>query len=308
MLDGKRLSPVHVMIPSVQLRSGLFVSVLAHLGLVAAVLLLAEVRPFAEVPEQRVEVDVVTADEAPPEPAPKPEIKPALELPTLTPTEAKPAASEPTPPQASKPEPAKPEPAKAEPPKPAQAEPERAKPEPIKPDRQARQTEAPAKPDPAVTPTPPSAVPQTAPPQSAMPTAFPPAIAQEPDLTVKYSVALGLPADPTFDAPAELAADISADAIAALRQKLKTCAALPPGVAPTDNVKIILRVPLLPDGRLAQEPFLIEASASAKGPALMKGAIHALTACQPYSMLPADKYKEWKVLDLDFTPQNFRGG
>ncbi len=298
--------------PSVQLRSGLFVSVLAHLGLVAAVLLLAEVRPFAEVPEQRVEVDVVTADEAPPEPEPKPEIKPALELPSETSAEAKPAAQDPAPQQAAKPEASKPEQSKPEPPRTEPPKPARAEPEPAKPERQAEKPDAPAKPEPA--PEPPagavsqSAVPPNPMPQNTLPMAFPPAVPQEPDLTVKYSVALGLPADPTFDAPAELAADISAEAIAALRRKLKSCAALPPGVAPSDNVKIILRVPLLPDGRLAREPFLIEASASVKGPALMKGAIHALTACQPYSMLPADKYKEWKVLDLDFTPQNFRGG
>lgn len=101
MLSGKRLAPVHVMISFAKLRSGLSVSVLAHLGLVAAVLLLAEVRPFADVPEQRVEVDVVTADEAPPEPAPKPEIKPALELPTETPAETRPSAAEVAPAMAS---------------------------------------------------------------------------------------------------------------------------------------------------------------------------------------------------------------
>jgi hypothetical protein len=52
---------------------------------------------------------------------------------------------------------------------------------------------------------------------------------------------------------------------------------------------------------------LIEASASAKGPALMQSAIGALAACQPYAMLPADRYGEWKVLDLSFTPQDFGG-
>jgi hypothetical protein len=31
----------------------------------------------------------------------------------------------------------------------------------------------------------------------------------------------------------------------------------------------------------------------------------ALQACQPYAMLPADRYREWKVLDLNFTPQDF---
>ncbi|CAN7580180.1 hypothetical protein LJR220_005314 [Bradyrhizobium sp. LjRoot220] len=54
-------------------------------------------------------------------------------------------------------------------------------------------------------------------------------------------------------------------------------------------------------------PQLIEASASAKGPLLMRSAISALEACQPYAMLPVDRYGEWKVLDLSFTTQDFLG-
>ena len=37
----------------------------------------------------------------------------------------------------------------------------------------------------------------------------------------------------------------------------------------------------------------------------MQSAINALTKCQPYTMLPADKYKQWKTLDLVFYPLNF---
>ena len=83
---------------------------------------------------------------------------------------------------------------------------------------------------------------------------------------------------------------------------------LPESVAPGDKVTIRLRANFLPDGRLASAPLLIEASASAKGPVLMQAAIHALEGCQPYAALPADRYSEWKVLDLSFTPQDFRRG
>ena len=68
-----------------------------------------------------------------------------------------------------------------------------------------------------------------------------------------------------------------------------------------------MRIALTPQGRLSSPPALIEASASAKGPALMQAAIKALEACQPYAMLPADKYREWRVLDLGFTPADFNG-
>ena len=52
-------------------------------------------------------------------------------------------------------------------------------------------------------------------------------------------------------------------------------------------------------------PALIEGTASLKGVELMRGAVAALAACQPYAMLPADRYGEWKALDLSFTPRDF---
>ncbi len=121
---------------------------------------------------------------------------------------------------------------------------------------------------------------------------------------------LGLPVKEEaggYDAP-EKTADIGTELVAEFRRHLKTCSTLPKSVAPSDAIKIVLRVFMTPDGRLAREPVLVEASASAKGPALMQSAINALQACQPYVMLPVDKYRDWKVLDLSFTPQDFTGG
>jgi hypothetical protein len=132
----------------------------------------------------------------------------------------------------------------------------------------------------------------------------------EPDLSVRYQVNLGLPArrGDDFDTAAFSAAKLSTDDVAKFREHLKTCSALPASIAPADKVTIRLRASFLPDGTLASAPLLIEASASAKGPLLMQAAIEALAACQPYAGLPADKYNEWKVIDLSFTPQDFKGG
>jgi hypothetical protein len=149
-------------------------------------------------------------------------------------------------------------------------------------------------------------------PPSASPT--PAYISPEPDLSIKYHVMLGLPpelpeAKPggDFDAPASKTADIQSSLVTEFRRHLKTCSKLPGTIAPSDKIKITLRVLMTLEGKLAAEPLLIEASASAKGPALMQSAISALQACQPYAMLPADRYGEWKVLDLSFTPQDFSG-
>ena len=147
------------------------------------------------------------------------------------------------------------------------------------------------------------------------PSAPPPAFAAlEPDITVKYQVDLGLtglslskgPDD--FDAQASSAAKVAKQDVAAFRAKLKSCSTLPASIRPDDRVVIKLRAMFTPDGRLARAPVLIEASASAKGPLLMQAAIAALESCQPYAMLPPDKYDEWKILDLPFTPQDFGRG
>jgi hypothetical protein len=136
---------------------------------------------------------------------------------------------------------------------------------------------------------------------------------------VKYHVMLGLPGDLTApssstdkpgdgnDATASTAADVESSLIAEFRRRLKTCSKLPASIAPSDNIMIKLRVMMASDGTLAADPIPIEASASEKGPLLMQGAISALQACQPYAMLPRDRYGEWKVIDLTFTPHDFIG-
>jgi hypothetical protein len=110
-----------------------------------------------------------------------------------------------------------------------------------------------------------------------------------------------------FDAPASATADVGSSFVAEFRRHLRTCSKLPKSIDASDPLKIKLRVLMTPEGKLAATPVLIEASASAKGPLLMQNAISALEACQPYAMLPRDRYGEWKALDLSFTPEDFAG-
>jgi hypothetical protein len=152
-----------------------------------------------------------------------------------------------------------------------------------------------------------------------MPQAAPPAYrAPEPDVTVKYGVMLGLPPelppapkdapkDDGGDAKDSIGAKLPPEVIAELRRHLRSCSKLPAEVAPTDAVHIRLRAVLATDGTLARPPILIEAPPSTKGVAIVQSAMSALQACQPYKMLPVDKYEEWKVMDLSFTPQDFGG-
>ncbi|MGA7808812.1 MAG: hypothetical protein WCB02_29840, partial [Bradyrhizobium sp.] len=174
---------------------------------------------------------------------------------------------------------------------------------------------------------------QSSPPQPQSPSPSLGYLPPEPDVTVKYHVMLGLPEDlpplrgqPSegtgetsadrpgeksggkpgdFDATASTPINISSDPITEFRHHLKSCSKLPTSIAPSDNLTVKLRLLLTVDGRLAADPMVAGGSANPKALDLLQTAIRALKDCQPYTMLPADHYREWKVLDLDLTPQDF---
>jgi len=281
------------------IRAAIAVSVIGHAALAVGVYF-ADARPLDPSIEDSMAVALVTPEEVaaiikppeetPPEPPkpPDPFRLPDLSKPT---TETKPQAAAPkASPQTAVP-PAQPQAAPAQPPQ-----------QPPSPQQAASQ--------------PPSAQPMQPPPPQQQQAALQPPPSQpqpaeapsapQPDITVKYGVMLGLPEMGGGSTVSEKA-DLAPLDIAAFRRHLKSCSKLPGAVTPNDKVRIVMRAFLAPNGRLMTEPSLIEASASAKGPLLMQAAMQALQACQPYAMLPPDKYNEWKVLDLAFTPQDFAG-
>jgi hypothetical protein len=278
------------------IRPDMTVSAIVHLSLVAF-FMFSEMRPLHPVTEETIPVEVVVEEKKPdtqpfqplPE-LPKPEL-PKPETPSLPSTNASSAQSAASQPQS---------PASRTTRRETQPQPQQ--------QSQPPQPQAQSQPQPqsqAAAPTPSAS-------------ASTPGYSQpEPDITVKYGVMLGLPGDVPVASPSsagskhgegdtDLASDkLGSTLIEVLRRHLKSCSKLPAGLSPSDNVAVKLRVQLAPNGRLAAEPALIEGTASMKGVQLMQGAIAALSACQPYAMLPADRYGEWKVLDLSFTPHDF---
>lgn len=246
------------------------------------VLVFAEVHPFSSVTAEPIAVDIVSPDEAAPtakkeEPLPAPKAQPsdAFDL------SSKSAASGST-------EPAAPQDAAMRPQKQAA----------LSTTRSPNTQQANAQPQ----------LPATSP----VPAFVPP----EPDLSIKYHVMLGLPPElpqglpqdrpgDGFDALASDKADVASSLVTEFRRHLKTCSKLPASIAPTDNITIKLRVLMTPEGKIAAKPVVVEGTANLKGLNLGQSAIDALAACQPYTMLPVDRYGEWKVLDLSFTPQDF---
>jgi outer membrane biosynthesis protein TonB len=278
------------------IRPDVAVSAIVHLSVLALVILFTEVHPFGSVTAEPIAVDLVTSDEVDkqPDPTPSPTPTPQLSLPDLkfsTQPETPNAASQPASPPSRQKQLAQEK---------QQAAPNR--------QEAAAQPQAQAAPQPQ-----PKAAPQPSPAPSPLPSYAPPA----PDITVKYHVMLGLPEDLSaappnsagkpddFDATASSAADLSSSVIGKFRSHLKTCSKLPASVAPTDHIMVKLRVLMTPDGRLASQPQVGGGSADMKAFDLVKSAIDGLQACQPYTMLPADRYGEWRVLDLTLTPRDF---
>jgi len=271
------------------LRPEIMASAIAHLSILALVLVYAEAHPFGSVPSETVNVDIVTPDEIGPQAEPLPSPQPPTDLSALTkPAETAaplPAAQTASPPPQQAARPNRKEAAVRPQPDPSPAQPQ-------------SQVQA------ALRPSPPAPSSGSVPP--------------EPDLTVKYNVMLGLPeALPPSVLSADVGtskgdggdaatkAEVGADMVTAFRGRIRQCAKLPASLSPSDDVMIKLRILMTRDGRLAAQPMVKEGSASLKAVDLRDGAVAALSACQPYTMLPPEKYDEWKVIDLTFTPRDF---
>jgi hypothetical protein len=279
------------------MRSGVIISAVGHAAAVLLAVLFTGVNPFESIATEAIAVEIVSPSEVPPDqpqsdtsesgPANKSasEFNPQFDL-ALTP-------QPPTPPS---PPPTKPTP----------------------PRQKEQQQQGARQPQPGSKPS--AAAPSASP---GMPVQMPPPAVQEPDRandrgTAKetnvadlFGMPLALPDGRLgggFDTPAQETAKIDRSNVDAFRAHLRSCTTLPDGVSATERISLVLRVNLKADGTLAGQPTLIEGSASAKGPALLQSVLSGLQKCQPYNMLPADKYREWKSLDVRFTPGDMGQG
>jgi hypothetical protein len=133
----------------------------------------------------------------------------------------------------------------------------------------------------------------------------------DPDMPTGLRIAqmLQLPVELKVDMPvneagggaAEMGAGLSRGAIDEFKEHLRRCWSTPPEAANDERIKVLIRVGLQRDGSLMGEPSLVQAIATPAGPAVVRQAIAALRKCQPYSSLPAEQYKQWRVLEIAFS-------
>jgi hypothetical protein len=252
---------------------GLAISGVAHLAFLTPAVIFGG-GPFDSPPASAITVDIVSPEEVP---------QPTGEPPPETPPKESPAK---------------------EPPKAADAS---VKPPPAAPAATPSQRAPSATPQaaaisPSVLPPPPLMAPQ-------LPEPPHPPEPEESNAPAMFAMPMTMPdgtvGGRTFDRQAVDQPDVTRDIADAFFDRVKTCAKRPADVP--QGVRVVLRVYLNPDGTLAtglpDNPAPLKVSMG--GGELFTNAVAALRQCQPYTMLPPDRYPEWRMLDLTFTPQNF---
>jgi hypothetical protein len=276
------------------IRPGLVVSVGGHLGALIAGLLFVGANAFHPPPPDAMVVEVVTPEDLPRFSGTPSSLRSSgSETPSPSNgkgpvTQAPPPSPRPQPQQQTEQRPTPQQEAKAaapqHPPAPEAPQAELVRAEKTEPEKQNQPSEA---------------QPASSPPTE--PTPEQPNIA---DLVAQYAM-LGGPLGGGFAAPPVDTSVAGYDFTAPFRERVSSCSKLPVGVDPGDKVTIKIRVSFKRDGTLTAPPRLLVPAPTAKQQALMDSAVDALERCQPFTMLPPDKYKQWKTMVLDIFPLNF---
>ena len=276
------------------IRPGVVISAIGHVGLVVLGLQLVGANSHEAIPPDAMVVEVVPPDEAPRF--------------SGTPSDLRTSGSE-----SSSQSSAGNAPAQSPPPKPAAALPQHPQKDPQRDARQAAaQAQTPPPPGPHAEMTQPqTANAQTAETETPAPPSEPAKESRnEPgaaDMVARLALAGGRLGG-GFPAPPIDASFAAYDFTMQFRERVSSCSTLPAGMDAREKVSLKVRVSLNPDGTLASPPRPLEPVVSWQQQALMQSASDALQRCQPYTMLPVEKYKQWKTLDLVIVPTNYVGG
>jgi len=270
------------------IRPGLAVSVIGHLGALIGGLFFVGANAFHAPPPEALEVEVVTPDEMPrfegmpsnlhssgsETPSPANGKGPVTQAPPPQPQpQQQQAQQRPTPQAKEAPAP--------RPPAPEATQAELVRAEKTEPEKQNQSSEA-----------------QTASSPSTEQTPEQPNIAE----AVAQYAALGGPLGGGFAAPPVDTNAPGYDWTVPFRERVGMCSRVPQVVEPDDKVTIKIRISFNRDGTLASPPRLLVPAPSAKQRALLESAVNALETCQPFTMLPPEKYKQWKTMEVYVTP------
>jgi outer membrane biosynthesis protein TonB len=104
------------------------------------------------------------------------------------------------------------------------------------------------------------------------------------------------------------AAQISLSELDALRQRLAQLWSIPAGAKDPQELVVLVRIKLKPDGMLAAPPMVLTSGKTALFVAARDSAIRALFRGQPFDMLKPEHYEQWKDIEITFDPRDMIRG
>ncbi|MBM3518442.1 MAG: TonB C-terminal domain-containing protein [Alphaproteobacteria bacterium] len=108
---------------------------------------------------------------------------------------------------------------------------------------------------------------------------------------------------------ATLSARLAMTELDALRAQIERCWSVPAGAREAQDMAVVVRIYLKPDGRLSRDPQVLQ-SARMSDPffrTMAESALRAVRKCEPLRVLSGN-YEMWREIDLTFNPKDMLGG
>jgi colicin import membrane protein len=112
----------------------------------------------------------------------------------------------------------------------------------------------------------------------------------------------------SLGAPSGLAAQLSQTELDALRARLAQLWSPPAGAKNPEELVVLIRMQLKPDGSLAGPPLVMTSGKTPLFMASRDSAIRAVLRGQPFDMLRPEHYEQWKDIEITFDPRDMIRG
>lgn len=112
----------------------------------------------------------------------------------------------------------------------------------------------------------------------------------------------------SLGAPSGTAAQLSQSEIDALRARLAQLWSPPAGAKNPEELVVVVRMKLKPDGTLAAPPMVLTSGSSPLFLASRDSAVRAVFRGQPFNMLRPEHYEQWKDVEISFDPRSMFPG
>jgi outer membrane biosynthesis protein TonB len=113
---------------------------------------------------------------------------------------------------------------------------------------------------------------------------------------------------PSIGVPSTIGAQLSQNELDALRARLAQLWNPPAGATNPDELVVLVRIQLGPDGKLSAPPTVLTRGTSPFFLAARDGAVRAVFRGQPFDMLKPEHYDQWKDIEITFDPRDMGRG